>query len=1039
MHKCQNNFTQKKNHLFTPMENYFLKIKKIKKANFYSTPNHITNHDALFLLNQNYLILYSNKLSLINKNTHIEEKNLLIDLPIHCISVNLEKNKIIIVNDKEILMLDQNIDLLSKKSMQTQKCTVSWCVDFVIISSDKIRFYNFSLEVLFENYEYSPIDIWENTLLCFYHCSILKIIDLDTSMVKLYDMIRIEGEVYDMKFISNEIIVLITNENNLFNLSLINYNNETPFYKYKIPIQKSRLHKSGVNSFYLQQEDNFWLYILEKYYVHDKNYLLISNGKYGYFFYYEKKKFKFDDCLPEFEIEGCINCVSLDKNISCFVTFQKILLFRGKYIFLSIENTLLHKYLQDFNRENKITRVKNNNEKVLIGKLNTNCIGFVKLYDNKLYIVYGFFILVYSIIHKSISKIYYLKYVNRVYILKDTICFRNQRYLFYMSQKIKINIKDKCIIDSFGEYNFFLIGNRLKIYKNEKLYKIGCVYHFQLYKAYLLIFRHCHCIAINLITNEFMFRYIKNNKYSFFYFFISRKDIFLSDLMNSSVCFTHIFQQEISDLIICKKYQQAIEKAKVTEFCGSAFANKKYTFGDIFNNLTKKYLIVDFVYIAYWMFPHYYKREYKKMSFGRALQEIKNTKNFQDNTKQTRYVFHRGINTKEKFLEHVINKLGDENKKFKVKIYKRLDMLEQAMYLVQKDYSLFKFIKTEKTSKEIINISLSFYDLKFAEYIISKYKKYQLIERIKEFEDEISRRIEINKILERRETVVFYLAQKNNDDERNYILENKMMSVLPIMKNITNKKMEEISFLSRHDKNFGILKKPLFFYECIEADFLYENDKIASIEIYYNCGLYQRSIDVALELNDWVGACKIISRIKRKTKFTQVIKFLTLKNQNSCIAYVYLKYLKNKEKAYFYYKKSYWLLEAKNLNPKKFKKETDQIILSAKNEINNYFEYLKTLIIRFSIIYKELKNRLARNKKTDQNLYSTLRSKIRYILNQISVTVNGVNYIKTKFSELKIVIDVEDLREEIELVYNQAYEVYGDGEDKQLVSVTNLI
>ncbi|KAM0674552.1 hypothetical protein GVAV_002170 [Gurleya vavrai] len=391
-----------------------------------------------------------------------------------------------------------------------------------------------------------------------------------------------------------------------------------------------------------------------------------------------------------------------------------------------------------------------------------------------------------------------------------------------------------------------------------------------------------------------------------------------------------------------------------------------------------------------------------------------------------------------------------------VKIYGKLGKIENALKIIKNfDLKFIKILQVSVEDEEIIKNVVGIYDLEFAKNIICILQKSIHLDFIISCsENELEKRISINKILDRKEKVLFYLSEKNYDiAEINYIKENNLYEILPLFEkynqnqNLCGNKFnifpfQIFNFLSEFDIVLFFNKKIDGFYMKIYAEYLYKIDKEKSIDFFISAFEALKAFDIACEIYNLNKALFIVeNHLKDVNFYVKIIKRAIEKENFDLIGNIYKNYLDDKENAYknYYNAKNY--KECLSIDKKKFDDNLKNTINENLNDIKNYCNEIKENVIRFDdIIIKRKENyedylteTTFTSNKSRKSTKSKLRNKIgsryekEYVLDQLR---QFMVKIKNSYNSILQIIDlidteiIEDFKKKSNLLVEEIKEKY---------------
>ncbi|KAM0688302.1 putative elongator complex protein 1 [Conglomerata obtusa] len=414
------------------------------------------------------------------------------------------------------------------------------------------------------------------------------------------------------------------------------------------------------------------------------------------------------------------------------------------------------------------------------------------------------------------------------------------------------------------------------------------------------------------------------------------------------------------------------------------------------------------------------------------------------------------IQNKSQFLNIVIHKLKNKNMIEEIiKVFGKLKLTNEALQFIKEyDLNYIKVLNKSIETEEIIRKSLGLYDLNFTKSVINILQKDLYLDFIEKNQntEEIEKRILVNKVLDIKEKVLFYMAQKDKiQDEIDYIEEHKLYEFLPIMEKLNNDKIDDLksvsTLFSDSDLILNRFVKKTGFYLDLFADYISKKNKKQAIIIYIQIKKYKKAFDTCCDIYELHNACEINKKyIENSDHYLQIITLALQKGDFNIVADVYYYYLKDGNKAFEYYligKKYYKCYE---IDQNKFYLQINNYLSNDIKAIQQELIYFTENIVRFDGIIKKINeqgcdtltettftsNRSRKSTKTKLRNKIGSRYEKEYVLDQIRQLIiriikNSINIFKIKNLVDKNIYllylnNINNILETIEIDYRRVFD-----------------
>lgn len=999
------------------MENFFIKKFKLPTLYPFPVPSTLLQYSQIFNLYHDYLIYNNHDLFTLNKKTMFRTNLAHIDQNIIHFSPSPCQKYFILILETVTVIINNDFDVINEELINTKDCYVCWSDDQVLISRESVRIYDLQLKVMYEGYGYTPIAFREEYYVyCIFDGGRFKFIEQNGLTLEVLEHVEIDGHINDMEFISQNVLAVVMVKDGLYYLLILACANNYWYLKNSVIIEKSRIYNTSENSVFLKSETGLWEYCVEGYCVEYDSTYAVNDGCNVKITDFNKGLVPQPFEHMKIECNAQINCVAMEMEYICIMHHSEIIVLKNNEIFTRIskrdmvEHLIKKKDKQDLDMTEMLFSIDEN----LI------CFDFIEMKDLKLYIQLYSHVIVYIICKKEIDKIFYHRDIQRLYVWNDKVWRRDNNFIVSKTSKIPVNANQTLSLLNHNSIKIILLGTQLNINDNSNTTILDKVTSCKIYENFLFYIKNDKLVTLNLTTKLYHL-YSIHEKGAKILNVIGTKIILITKRGNLEAFESRfLLLEKILNLNNSKKYQEAIQLANANCIILSIFANKIFSFSELFESLLDKNLIINFIVHIYEEFSvNHHTQQTIEMSLKKALESI----NYNQDTfllyENIKFIFSPKINTKDRFIDYVMSKINNNYDEIKIKIYTRLSLLEDAMFLIMQNTNLLNFAKRIKQDEKIIQAALATYNLQFARTIILLLNKDIYLDFIDEISNhnKIDQIIAINRTLNRKEKIVFYLSQKNQHEEEKYIVANKMYSVLDQMKlfyRVADFNCSKLPFLSRFDEVICRVSKETSFYDLIQADYLYKTDKIACIPYYMDAGLDQKAFEVALEIKDYIKACEINQRINSEQNYILIIQYLIKEQDYETIGKIYYEYLHDEENAYIYYNKAYLFKEARNINIHKFERDLNKIKTLCEEEIKQYIQSIESLIIRFDTIverrclFNDMTTTLTMTTSSKKNV---LRGKVgsryekEYVLDQIRLTVNKVMHIRDNLKGVDVICE----------------------------------
>lgn len=1009
------------------MENFFIKKKRLSTMHPFDAPESLSQYETVFELYHDFLVLSKNTLFLVDKKTHAHTEIAKIDSPVIHFSPSPSNAFFILVTQDQTVLLNNLFDTINTESVATRECHVCWGDDQVLISRETVRIYNLSLELVFEGYAHSPMAFREEYYVySIFDSGCLKFIEQNGLVLEVLDHIEVKGDVVDIRFVNKNMMVGIAKDSGNTHFFVLHCCNNYWYLKMMVETDEMKISKMSGDSVYVRCGNTLWEYIFEVYYAEYKGAYVVNDGKCAKLTYFDRGLVPPPLEHVKIEVYDYVNLVAIWREYICLVTPGDIIVLRYDELY----HTFPYKEICSFIKPENIN-MSHIHQKIETLNITRTAIEFVEIVNNRLYIVFGSYVCVYNIVEKKIENIVHKANVNRVYTLDNEVGYRTDDSFLHKDIKIPVDIKQNLVVTTYNKTLFYLKDKQLHIQTDNESIDIQAVSSFKVHDDYLLFMKGQKLVTWNLKTNRYQLYTVHETNAKLLHVCDTR--IILLAARGNLEIFESRFmvQQKIISLIQNRKYDAAIQLSKENCILFALFTNKVFAFNELFGSLPDKNVIINFVVQIYDEFAKQHREPDGKIPLS-SINYENETFELYENIK---FVFNHSINTRVKFIDHVMGNIDGFNE-IKIKIYSKLNLLEESMPLVMDDLTLLNSAKISQKDEKLIQTALGTYDLEFTKKVIYSLNKEIYLDLIAEIQnhEEIDKRIAINKTLNRRDKIVFYLSQRSEDEEREFIVENKQYKIVPEMRAFYSDR-GQLSFLSRFDTVIVETQRSTVFYDLIQANYLYGVNKSQSVPFYMAAGCHQQAFDIALEVQEWKEACKINELIGDEDNYMKVIQFLVKQKKYCDIACVYLNYLEDRDNAYLYYIKSYLFKEAQRINPRKFTMDLETIQTTTLEEICTLIKYIKELIIRFDGIVNRqstFDDMSTTTTLTTSSKRNVLRNKVgsrfekEYVLSQVRETVEKIKVYRASLAEVGAVaeIDFKTVYLEVVRIFEYAESVY---------------
>ncbi|KAM0676752.1 hypothetical protein BDAP_002664 [Binucleata daphniae] len=529
-----------------------------------------------------------------------------------------------------------------------------------------------------------------------------------------------------------------------------------------------------------------------------------------------------------------------------------------------------------------------------------------------------------------------------------------------------------------------------------------------------------------------------------------------------------ITKNHIKNLLINERYAEAIDVAVSNFIDFSIVTETKIKFVDFFGSFTNDNAYTNCVVQIYnFMNNKKEKKQHKAENNNKNEENIKNLDEFttklgldidNQNDKNTEF------DCAENFLYRISTMLVNSPRY--IVVLSKLNKIEDALLYAQNTkLEYIHILKNYFAEEEIIKESLGLYDFAYTKKVIEMLQKDLYLDFIEMYkdEDEIEKRIMINKLLQRENKVVFYLSQTNDiERESKYIKDANVHEILLALENhiiktenVERKQVDNrnigcikqgvnkyesgktecmemqnvrcnknnatgclFTFLNANDKFITACKREQGYYVSHYADYVYKSNKKDAIQYYIAAKKYIKATEVAFEIEDFDYVLEINqNHTNEQAIYKKCIEGYMTKMNYKKVAEIYLLFLNDKKNAYNYYLMEHNYVKCFEIEHVKFLDEKSKYLENDIQIIKQNVEYIKENIKRFDDVLKRTKDNgdetltetTFSSQRSKKSTKTKLRNKIgsryekEYALDQIRQTINKIKQIQNSWREMNVV------------------------------------